>query len=207
MRGSFCQHHYGGDEDRSGGACDSSSPPPPRRCPRYAGDFELKSVHGVFSLPGAAARHWHRTPLRSSPAPPPPMKPEGSEVEAAAGAAPVYAVNAFVALSDVPSPRGPEYLLESHRQTDGAVRRLAAPPPPLDDLLLLLLLLLLLPGESTRRYRPLPSSGLRDRSSSWTTERCIEVAQPTAPSPRTIQRGGGGGGGGGGRGRRRRSSG
>lgn len=74
------------------------------------GTFELKSVHAVVSLPGTRAQGWHRddAPLFGPTAP-----------------TPTYAVNAFLALDDVPLEAGPtEVLLGSHARGNDAVDEL-----------------------------------------------------------------------------------
>ena len=78
------------------------------------GSFELKSVHAVTALPGTRAQQWHRDdePIFQDP-----------------GATGVYALNAFVALSDVGLTSGPtEYLLGSHTVPDGQIQELLAAP-------------------------------------------------------------------------------
>jgi hypothetical protein len=77
--------------------------------------FELKSVHGVISLPGTTSQKWHRDDG--------PLFPVGMEEEDTSSKSMksinVYAVNAFIALSDVKLANGPtEYMLGSHLESN-----------------------------------------------------------------------------------------
>lgn len=77
--------------------------------------FELKSVHGVISLPGTKAQKWHRDDG--------PLFPQGDNLEDLANkkekSKNVYAINAFIALKNVKLENGPtEYMTGSHLETN-----------------------------------------------------------------------------------------
>lgn len=80
--------------------------------------FELKSAHTVVSLPGAPSQQWHRDDS--------PLFPAGGGLFSR-GEAPVYAINAFVSLTDVTIEMGPtEYLVGSHQKSNGNVESIIA---------------------------------------------------------------------------------
>mmetsp|Transcript_28295 Transcript_28295/g.57943 ORF Transcript_28295/g.57943 Transcript_28295/m.57943 type:complete len:291 (+) Transcript_28295:149-1021(+) len=83
--------------------------------------FELKSVHAIASLIGTSEQNWHRDsgplfPINE-------QNGSGALAEEAGSNLGVYAVNAFVALDDVPLEAGPtQYLLGSHTLSNAQIQ-------------------------------------------------------------------------------------